>query len=82
MKIKRIKTLAIEVFNELNPNFMKTIFTSKANSTVQPFDFLVKNSQYWKYCSKSLMVLGPKKWNALPENVEKRNILHQIEGIC
>ena len=46
MKIKRIKTLAIEVFNELNPNFMKTIFTSKANSTVQPFDLLVNNSQY------------------------------------
>ena len=60
MKIKRIKTLAIEVFTELNPNFMKTIFTSKANSTVRPFDLLVKNSQYWKYGSKSLMALGPK----------------------
>ena len=42
MKIRRIKTLAIEIFktvNELNPNFMKTIFTSKKNSIVR--DFLI-----------------------------------------
>ena len=47
MKIKRIKTLAIEIFktfNELNFNFMKTIFTSKANSTVRPFDLRVINA--------------------------------------
>ena len=40
MKIRRIKTLAIEIFkiaNELNTNSMKTI------SRVQPFDLLVKN---------------------------------------
>ena len=37
MKIKRKKTLAIKIFklfNESNPNLMKTIFTSKANSRV------------------------------------------------
>ena len=42
MKIRRIKTLAVETFKtvyELNPNFMKTIFTSKTNSRVQLFDF-------------------------------------------
>ena len=72
MKIRRIKTLATEIFktvNELNPNFMKTIFTSKTNSRVQPFDLLVKNSNIEKYGSKSLMALGPKTWNALPENI-------------
>ena len=75
MKIRRIKTLAIEIFktvNELNPNFIKTIFTSKTNSR---FDLLVKNRNTEKYGSKSLMTLGPKIWNALPENVKKRNIL-------
>ena len=48
MKIRRIKTLAIEIFrtvNELNPHFMKTIFTSKTNFRVRPFDLPV-NSQY------------------------------------
>ena len=37
MRIRRIKMLAIEIFktvNELNPSFMKTIFTSKTNSRV------------------------------------------------
>ena len=37
MKIRRIKTLAIEIFktaNEINPNFIKNIFTSKTNSRV------------------------------------------------
>ena len=78
MKIRRIKTLAIEIFrtvNELNPHFMKTIFTSKTNSRVRPFDLLVKNRNTEKYGSKSLMALGPKIWNRLPEKIKKRNIL-------
>ena len=74
MSIRRIKTLGIEMFktvNELNTNFMKSIFTSKINSRVRPFDLLVKNHNTEKYGSKSLMALGPKIWNALPENVKK-----------
>ena len=67
MKLRRLKTLAIEIFktvNELNPNFMKTIFTSKTNYRVRPFDLLVKNRN-------TEMALGPKIWNALPENIKK-----------
>ena len=48
MKIRRIKTLAIEILrtvNELKPHFMKTIFTYKTNFRVRPFDLPV-NSQY------------------------------------
>ena len=76
MKIRRIKTLAIEIFetvNELIPNFMKNIFTSKTNYRVRPFDLLVKNRNTEKYGSKSLMAQRPKIWNALPENIKKRN---------
>ena len=72
MKIRRIKTLAIEIFktvNELKPHFMKTIFTSKTNSRVRPFDLLVKSRNTEKYGSKSLMALGPKIYNALPEKI-------------
>ena len=50
---------------------MKTIFTSKTNSRVRPFDLLVKNCNTEKYGSKSLMALRPKIWNTLPENVKK-----------
>ena len=63
MKLRRIKPLAIEIFetvNELNSNFIKTIFTSKTNSTARPFDFLVKNRNTEIYGSKSLMALKPK----------------------
>ena len=45
---------------------MKTIFISKKNPRVRPFDLLVKNRNTEKYVSKSLMVLRPKIWNALP----------------
>ena len=74
MKIRRIETLAIKVFktyNELNPNSIKTMFTSRTNSRVLPFDFLIKNLNTDKYGSKSLMTLGPKIWNALPEKIKK-----------
>ena len=52
-KSTRIKMLAIEIFktvNELNPNLMKTILTSKTNSKVWPFDLLVycNTEKHWK----------------------------------
>ena len=74
MKIRRIKTLAIEIFktvNELNPNFMKSIFTSRTDSRVRLFDLLVKNRNTEKYGSKSLMAQGQKIWNALPEQIQR-----------
>ena len=84
MKIGRIKTLATEIFktvNELNSNFMKSIFTSKTNSRVLPFDLLVKNRNTEKYGSKSLMAQGPKIWNALPENIKKETSLSKSRNI-
>ena len=74
MKIRRIKTLAIEIFktvNEFNPSFMKNIFTIKRNPRIRPFDLLVRTRNTEKYGNKSLTALGPKIWNALPEIVKK-----------
>ena len=82
MKIRRIKTLAIEIFktaNELNFNFMKTIFTSKTNSRVRPFDLLVKNRNTEKYGSKILMALGRKIWNVLPEKIKKETSFSKLK---
>ena len=70
MKIRRIKTLATEIFktvNELNPNFMKT----KTHFRVWTFVLLVKNRDTEKYGSKSLMALGPKIWIALSKKIKK-----------
>ena len=46
MQVKRIKQLAIEIFktvNNLNPDFMKNMFTSKQNAQIRPHDLLVRN---------------------------------------
>ena len=51
---------------------MKTIFISKTNFAVRPFDLLVKNRNTETYDSKSLMALGPEIWNALPEKILKK----------
>ena len=84
MKIKRIKMLAAKIFktvSEINLNFMKTVFTFKVNSRVQPFGLLVKSCNTEKYSSKSIMTLGPKIWNAHPENVKKTHPLANARNI-
>ena len=46
MHMKRMKQLAIEIFktvNNLNPNFMKYIFTNKQNARVRPHDLLTRS---------------------------------------
>ena len=82
IKVRRIKTLTIEIFktvNELNPNFMKNVFTPKADSRVRPFDLLVKNRNTEKYGSKRLMTQLPKIKNTLTENTEKETSLSKFK---
>ena len=66
MKIKRSRVLAIEIFktvNNLNPNYMKDIFTLKLHLKVRPNDILVKHHNSITYGAKKLKTLGPKIWN-------------------
>ena len=44
MEINRLRTLALEIFktiNDLNPSFMKSIFSEKLNARVRPNQILV-----------------------------------------
>ena len=69
MEIKRLRNLATEIFktvNNLNPSFMKNIFTSKENAKVRHNNIIVKSQNSVTYGDKILMTLGPKIWNALP----------------
>ena len=50
---------------------MKNIFISKQNSRVRPHDLLVRSHNTETYGDKSLKILGPKIWNALPTDVEQ-----------
>ena len=46
MEIKRLRNLVTETFktvNNLNPSFLKNIFTSKGNASVRPNNIVVKN---------------------------------------
>ena len=45
MEIKRLRNLTLEIFRtikDLNPSFMKSIFSAKLNARVRPNDILVK----------------------------------------
>ena len=56
MQIKRIKQLATEIFKtvkNLNPDFMKNIFTSKQNARVSPHDLIIRSRNTATYGDKS-----------------------------
>ena len=60
MEIKRLRILATEIFktiNNLNPIFMKNIFTPKVNAKVRPNDIIVKTRNSATYGDKSLTAL-------------------------
>ena len=82
MQIKRMKQLAIEIFktvNNLNPDFMKNIFTSKQNAWVCPHDLLVRSDNVATYGDKSFKILGPKIWNALPTEIKRATSLSKFK---
>ena len=76
MEIKRIQTVALEIFktlNNLNPNFMKDIFYFSPYNTHKKYDIFVNSRNTSSYGDKSLRALGPHIWNSLPENIKSTN---------
>ena len=73
MEIQRLRTLAVEIFktlNEINPPYMKNIFTPKENAKVRQNDIIVKRINTSRFGTQSLRSLGPKIWNNLPSNIK------------
>ena len=76
MEIKSFRNLALEIFktiNNLNPSFMKSIFSARLNARVRPNDILVKTRKSATFVDKSLATLGPKIWTALLQNKKAEN---------
>ena len=76
MEIKRLRNLALEIFiiiNNLNPSFMESLFSAMLNVRVRPNDILAKACKSATFGHKSLATLGPKIWNALPQNIKAEN---------
>ena len=82
MEVKRLRILAIEIFktlNDMNPSFMKNIFTLKTNAKIRPTDLLVKRHNSATYGDKSLSVLGPKIWNSLTPNIKSETSFNKFK---
>ena len=73
MKIQWLRVVATEIFktvNNLNPNYIKNIFTPKLHPKVRSSDILAKHHNTITYGIKSLKTLGPKIWNELSDGVK------------
>ena len=83
MEIKRLRNLALEIFktiNDLNPSFMKSIFSAKLDARVRPNDILVTKTRISAtFGDKSLARNGPKIWNALPQNIRAESSYVKFE---
>ena len=58
MEIKRLRTLATEIFktiNNINPSYMKNIFTPKTNAKMRPHDIIVRHHNTATYDDKNLI---------------------------
>ena len=72
MEIRRLRTLAIEIFktlNNINPSFMKDIFYQSPYASHKEHNLFVQRHNTVRFGQKSLKTLGPQIWNSLPENI-------------
>ena len=84
MNVKKMTILANEILptiNNLNPYFMKNIFTSKVNPKVRPNNLIVKRHNTTKYGTKSLTTLGTQIWNTLQENIKSETYYKNLINI-
>ena len=91
MEIKRLRCLALEIFknvNNLNPYYMKDIFSKTTNLTHRPLDLNFNQNNTTKYGSNSLRSLGTHIWNSLPSEIKKetdykksKNYMNERSGL-
>ena len=84
MEIERLRVLATEILktiNYINPSYMKNIFISKANAKVHQNDIEVRYHKAISYGDESLNILGPKKWNHHPSNIQFETFLIKFRNI-
>ena len=84
MEVRKLRTLAIEIFktlNDLNPPFMKEIFTLNTRRDNVRNRLVVKTQNSKRYGSNSLRSLGPKIWNKLPESIRTSTHLNTFKQL-
>ena len=81
LEIKRMQQLSIEIFktlHDLNPIFMKDIFTKNTRS--ESNKLYVQSHNAKTYGEKSLRTLGPEIWNALPDQIRNETSLDTFKA--
>ena len=92
MKVKRLKSICIEIYKTLNDSYMKKIFPIKLqNKPVRTFhekNLIVPTVKLTTFGTNSLHSMGPKIWNNLPNGLKSsetlskfKNIIKRYEGI-
>ncbi len=84
IEIRRVRVLAKEIFktiNDLNPIFMKEIFILNTNRDPSRNKLFVKSQNTKKYGIDSLIALGPKIWNNLPDDIRKASNLSTFKQL-
>ena len=78
IEIRKLRTLATEIFktiNNLNPPYMKEIFTQNTIRNPERKRLLVKATNTKRYGTDSLRHIGPKIWNCLPQDIKDSSSL-------
>ena len=84
MEMKRLRCLALEIFktvNNLNPYYMKEIFSKTTNLTHRPLDINFNQNNTTKYGSNSLQSFGPHIWNSLPSEFKRKQSIKNLRII-
>ena len=74
MAVKRLRTLALEIFkafNDKSPSFIKDYFEKNENSISRKHNLKVPVRNTVTYGDKSLKCLAPRVWNSLPTDLKK-----------
>ena len=90
MKINRLRTLCVEIYktlNELDPSFMKNIFTVKETARLIREQYQYKlnlNTPSYNHITfgyKSLRIFGLKIWNKLPYHIKSSKNLKSFKEL-
>ena len=76
MEVKRLRTLAIEIFKafkEKSPSFIKDYFEKNENSVSRKHDLKIPVRNSVTFGDKSLRCLAPRVWNSLPLKLKTEN---------
>ena len=83
MEIKRIRSLALEIFktlHDLNPSFMKNLIEIRVNLGKRNDDLMIPFRNTVKFGDKSIRCLGPHIWNSLPNEIRSESSYEKFKS--